>query len=80
MSDDFGDFFAFIGAGIFVGVLIGLLIIWLYVGGTILTHEQIGNLVCNSNDADLLKVEDNGDRVLCIKDSRVIVFEDLRGD
>ncbi len=44
------------------------------------TSEQIGVSVCNSHNAELLKVEDNADRVLCIKDSRVIVFEDLRGD
>ena len=66
--------------GIIIGVVGLLFFLIIYNGGINITHESVGVRVCNSHDAAFLKIEDNANRVLCIKDSRVIVFEDLRGD
>jgi len=74
------EIFTFVIVSLLIGFFIGLLFVPVIVGGPVYSAEGLGERICNSHDATFLKVENNADRVLCVKDSRVIVFEDLRGD
>ena len=59
-----------------IGFLLGGIFITLFTGSNI-SPEEVGIRVCNSHDAEFLKVSGVAERILCIKDSKVIVLEDL---
>lgn len=63
--------------GFFFGVAVFGIILLVFNGGVMLGGEEVAKRVCVSHDAELLKFEGNVDRVLCIKDSRIIEFDNL---